>query len=134
MSGQELVAYEEYNDYPLLTVEEYELACHYLENTYAQAHLGEARLRFKLRLQRSLAGGTPYITIATPIAVEDDSIDELLGMGFLNARDTTDEDMDGLEGMDIEGEDGDTVSYNRMLATACPELDLVIKYADTRGW
>lgn len=120
MSGQELVAYEEYSDYPLLTIEEFELACHYLENTYAQAHLGEARLRFKLRLQRSLAGGTSYITIATPIAVEDGSIDALLGMGFLSASIRVDEDMEELESMDIEGEDGDTVSYHWLLATSMP--------------
>lgn len=110
MSGQELVAYEEYRDYPFLTPDEFELACHYLESRYTNANLGQARRKFKLRLQRSLTGGTSYLTIATPIAVEDGSIDELLGMGFLSASDGPDEDMDGLQGMDIEGEDGDSVS------------------------
>ncbi|KAL5345573.1 hypothetical protein ACLOAV_009326 [Pseudogymnoascus australis] len=108
MSGQELVAYEEYRDYPFLTPDEFELACHYLESRYTNANLGQARRKFKLRLQRSLTGGTSYLTIATPIAVEDGSIDELLGMGFLSASDGPDEDMDGLQGMDIEGEDGDS--------------------------
>lgn len=110
MSGQELVAYEEYRNYPLLTPDEFELACHYLESIYTHANLGEARRRFKLRLQRSLTGGTCYVTIATPVAVDDGSIDELLGMGSLRASDGADEGMDGLQGMDVEGEEGDLVS------------------------
>ncbi|OBT90123.1 hypothetical protein VE02_00892 [Pseudogymnoascus sp. 03VT05] len=108
MSGQELVAYDEYRDYPFLTPDEFELACHYLESIYINANLGQARRKFKLRLQRSLTGGPSYVTIATPITIADGSIDELLGMGFLSASEGADEDMDGLQGMDIEGEDGDS--------------------------
>lgn len=126
MSGQELVAYEEYRDYPLLTSDEFELACHYLESRYTNANLGQARRSFKLRLQRSLTGGTSYLTIATPIALAlaDGSIDELLGMGFLSASDGADTDMDGLQSMDIEGEDGDSVSLYT-------EPRLIIRNADS---
>lgn len=117
MSGQELVAYEEYRDYPFLTPDEFELACHYLESRYTNANLGQARRKFKLRLQRSLTGGPSYVTIATPITVADGNIDELLGMGFLSASDSADADMDGVQSMDVEGEDGDSVSL--YLAANC---------------
>lgn len=122
MSGQELVAYEEYRDYPSLTPDEFELACHYLESRYTNANLGQARRSFKLRLQRSLTGSTSYVTIATPVAVADGSIEELLGMGFLRASDGADEDMDGVQGMDVEGEDGDSVRLSLAASLAASRL------------
>lgn len=110
MAGRELVRYDEFKEYPFLTDEEFELACHFLDSRYIHAYLGQARRGFKLRLRRSLVGGTPYISIVTPIAVNDGNVDELLSLGFLSAGGSrTDADMDGLQSMDVEGEDGDSV-------------------------
>lgn len=114
MDAQALIRYGEFREYPFLTDEEFELACHYLDNRYMHSNLGPKRRSFKLRVQRSLAGGTPYVTIITPITIADDNIDELLDLSVLSAGDReSDTDMDGLQSMDIEGEDADMV---------CPSL------------
>ena len=110
MADQQLVRYDEFQDYPFLTAEEFELACHYLDSRYTHASLGNKRRAFKLRVQRSLIYGTPYISIVTPISISDDGVDELLSLGFMTTTDDTDADMDGLQSMDVEGEEDDTVS------------------------
>lgn len=109
MADQQLVRYDEFQDYPFLTAEEFELACHYLDSRYTHASLGNKRRAFKLRVQRSLIYGTPYISIATPIDIADDGVDELLSLGFMTTTNAADADMDGLQNMDVEGEEDDAV-------------------------
>jgi ubiquitin-like-conjugating enzyme ATG10 len=113
MANRQLVRYEEFQNYPFLTAEEFELACHYLDSKYTHASLGKKRRIFKLRVQRSLTDSNPYITITTPIDVADGGIDELLSLGFLSTADDGDADMDGIQNMDVVGEDEDSVSLSR---------------------
>lgn len=110
MANQELVIYSGIQEYPFLTPDEFELACHYLDNRYLHATLGQARRRFKLHIHRLMTGETPYIVITTPITVPEDNIHELLNFGALTTGDQdVDIDIDGTQTMDVDAEDADLV-------------------------
>lgn len=101
MATQELVRYSSIQNYPFLTAEEFELACHCLDNRYIRALLGPARKDFKLRIHSSMAAEAPYVVITAPIAIEDD-VDAVLNFGALSAGDEA-------HAMDVEAEDADVV-------------------------
>src|SRR5437879_10825335 len=110
MASQELVRCADYHEYPFLTPDEFELACHYLDSNYLHATLGQTRRSFKLAIHRVMTGETPYVVITTPITVPSNNIHKLLNFAALSTGDQdTDMDIDGMRTMDVEAEDADMV-------------------------
>ncbi|KAI9744811.1 MAG: hypothetical protein M1818_001736 [Claussenomyces sp. TS43310] len=62
-----MAASDDFKDYPFLSSDEFQDACHFLDQKYIRATLGLQRRIFRLRLNRNLATGDVYITIICPI-------------------------------------------------------------------
>ncbi|RKF57097.1 hypothetical protein GcM3_190012 [Golovinomyces cichoracearum] len=59
--------HNDYAHWPFVSVEEFELACAYLDQRYIRAKLGKARLKFQLRPRRVVSTGSAYIEILRPL-------------------------------------------------------------------
>jgi ubiquitin-like-conjugating enzyme ATG10 len=71
----------EYQQWPFLTQEEFELACAFFDQQYIQAKLGPTRRIFKIRHRRNATTGASYIEILRLInpTEEDDGLSMALG-------------------------------------------------------
>ncbi len=96
---------DNYRHWPSLTEEEFELSCHFFDQSYVQAHLGPSRKILKIRLRRTMTSGQTYIEIVRLLQPPEDPDDLSLAMAKLGggedhsarlgmAIDTTDEDAD----------------------------------------
>lgn len=74
--------HDEYRDWPFATQEEFELACHYFDQSYVRAKLGPSRKAFKIRLRRMATTGQSYIEILRLLQPPEDA-DEL-SLAFAN--------------------------------------------------
>ena len=104
--------HDEYQQWPFLNQEEFELACAFFDQKYVRAKLGPTRKTFKLRSRRLATTGTSYIEILRLIQPPED-IDDLslalamLGGGFSEKQDVK---VDSEMRMDTADEDADEVS------------------------
>jgi ubiquitin-like-conjugating enzyme ATG10 len=99
---------EEYKEYPFLTSDEFNLACHYLDRKYISATLGQERRAFRLRMQSSFISDTCYISVARPIDTSQNDVSSLLDLSGLSWGPKEDEmEQDG--SMDIDAENSDVV-------------------------
>ncbi len=110
MASQAIVPYSEYEQYPMLTQAEFELACHHLHNRYIQATLGPLRRSFRMNLTHNLLNDYAYLTIIQPVKLPEDDISGLLDFASLNTRDASSEAMnDEVMNMDVDAEENDEV-------------------------
>jgi ubiquitin-like-conjugating enzyme ATG10 len=68
--------HDEYQHWPFVTLEEFELACHFFERSYIQAKLGPSRRSFKVNLRRVATTGDTYMEILRLLQPPEDE-DEL---------------------------------------------------------
>ena len=94
------------SNYPFLTQEEFSLACHFLDQKYIKATLGQERRKFRLRLQHSLLNDSVSISITKP--TEPSENDVMLSQD-LQALDWGDENVDTCTLMDVDAEIADSV-------------------------
>lgn len=102
---------DDYQQWPFLSQEEFELACAYIDQSYIQARLGPVRKIFKLRSRRTATTGTSYIEIVRLLHLpeEDDELSVALQnmcTNFGTTQEVVSMDMD----MDTINEDEDQVS------------------------
>ena len=111
MAAQELVPFSEYQNYPLMTQAEFDLACHHFHNRYIQATLGPLRRTFRVDVRHDMFRDSTYLEIIQPINALQDDISDLLNFGALRASDIDDNEIGGnnMVGMDFDAEDADTV-------------------------
>jgi ubiquitin-like-conjugating enzyme ATG10 len=67
-----------YRQWPLLTEDEFELACAYFDQRYIQAKLGPTRQIFKISPRRALTTGATYIEIIRLLHLPEDHDDLLV--------------------------------------------------------
>lgn len=113
MAANELVPFSEYQQYPLLTQAEFDLACHHFHNRYIQATLGPLRRTFRVDVRHDMFNDSTYLEIIQPITAPHDDVSDLLNFGTLRASDNNDDsglgdDME-MVGMDADAEEADTV-------------------------
>jgi ubiquitin-like-conjugating enzyme ATG10 len=94
------------SNYPFLTQEEFSLACHFLDQKYITATLGQERRAFKLRLQHSLLSDSVSISITKPIDVSKNGISLSLPLLALSWGE---KNVDTGAVMDIDAENSDSV-------------------------
>lgn len=94
------------SNYPFLTEEEFNLACHFLDQKYIGATLGQERRSFRLRLQHSLLNDSVSVSITKPIDISKNDISLSLE---LQALSWGDEKVDIETLMDVDAECADYV-------------------------
>jgi len=104
-----MVLYDEIQDYPFLNQEEFMLSCHYLDQKYVAATLGNERQAFRLRLHSSLLTGQNFISIARPIDLSRNELDLSLDLKVLSWEE---EDLT-TDAMVIDAENADTEALTR---------------------
>jgi ubiquitin-like-conjugating enzyme ATG10 len=93
-------------NYPFLTQEEFSLACHFLDQKYITAILGQERRVLRLRLEHSLLNDSISVSITKPIDISKNDISLSLDLQALNWGD----EKAGSETlMDIDAENADSV-------------------------
>lgn len=106
-----------YRQWPSLTAEEFELACHFFDQNYVRAHLGPSRKILKIRLRRSMTFGQCYIEIIRLLQPPEDlhDLSDLLaklggddGSSMDTAMNTIDEDADMVCGVEISSDENIT--------------------------
>jgi hypothetical protein len=104
------------SNYPFLIQEEFSLACHFLDQKYIAATLGQERRSFRLRIQCSLLNDSVSISITKPIDISKNDIGLSLDLQALSCAD---ENLATDSLMDVDAEDADTVSipYVQVLCT-----------------
>lgn len=112
MAANELVPFSEYQNYPLMTEAEFDLACHHFHNRYIQATLGPLRRTFRVDVRHDMFRDSTYLEIIQPITARQDDISDLLNFGALRASDNDDNGFGGgnMVGMDVDAEDEDMVT------------------------
>ncbi len=105
-----MALYDEIQEYPSLNQEEFMLACHYLDQKYVAAALGNERQAFRLRVHSSLLTGGHFISITRPIDVLRNDADLSIDLKSLS---WDDKDLTADE-MLIDAENADTVSHCRL--------------------
>jgi len=78
---------DEYQQWPFLNDEEFELACALFDQKYVQAKLGPTRQIFKIRARRTMTTGVPYIEILRLLKLPEDDLDLLDAFGKLGGGD-----------------------------------------------
>lgn len=98
----------QYQQWPFLTQEEFELACAFFDAKYVRAELEPTRKIFKVRHRRSLATGMSFIEILRLLNLPEDDDDLALAFGKMGGH----EHLSSTPIMEIDGinEDGDEVS------------------------
>jgi len=74
---------DEYQQWPFLNEEEFELACALFDQKYIQAKLGPTRQIFKIRARRTMTTGISYIEILRLLKLPEDDVDLLDAFGRL---------------------------------------------------
>lgn len=97
--------HDEYRNWPFVTKEEFELACHYFDRTYLGAKLGGTRKAFKINLRRTLTTGETYIEILRLLQPPEDEDELSLAMSRLGTGDTSKSALDMEVNMVDEEED-----------------------------
>lgn len=100
---------DEYNHWPFLTDEEFELACAFLDSRYTKAKLGPVRKTFKLRLRRTATTGAASIEILRLLNItnDDGDLSELIDkLWTCSAEEHSATEME----VDMPNEDQDNVS------------------------
>jgi hypothetical protein len=104
-----MTPHDEARNHPLLNREEFNLACHLLDQKYIAAYLGQERRVFRLRLQHSMVSDSIYLIITKPIDVSRNDLDITSDLQALGWKEK-DDSVDIL--MDMEAEDADFVSLS----------------------
>ena len=104
--------HNEVANYPFLTKEEFNLACHLLDQKYITAILGPERRAFRLRLQYSMVNDSVSVSITKPIDISRNDINLSLDFSGLNWGEdhTTSENL-----MDVDAENADIVGLKNHL-------------------
>lgn len=97
--------HDEYRNWPFVTQEEFELACHYFDRTYLAAKLGSTRKAFKIKLRRTLTTGETYIEILRLLQPPEDEDELSLAMSRLGTGDASSNAVDTEVNMVDEEED-----------------------------
>lgn len=101
--------HDEFQQWPFLNQEEFELACAFFDQRYVRASLGPTRQIFKIRSRRTLTAGTSYIEILRILQLPEDE-DELslalAGLGKIGGN----IDLGNSTDVEMIEEDGDEVS------------------------
>lgn len=114
----DMTAYDSIKEYPFLSTEEFQDACHFLDRKYIGATLGPLRRTYKFRLNRNLASGEIYISIMRPIDTSKYEITLDLENIAWNSEDVVEEDAC----MDLDAENEDLVRempFDDSLLTCC---------------
>jgi ubiquitin-like-conjugating enzyme ATG10 len=102
-----MAAQDEPHNYPFLTQEEFNLACHLLDQKYIATSLGRERREFRLQVQRSLISNAVYLSIAKPLDISKTDLSlvlDLQALGWESKDDALDINMD------MDAEEADSVS------------------------
>src|SRR5436305_7126382 len=102
-----MAAQEKPRNYPFLGQEEFDLACHLLDQKYIAASLGQERRTFRLRVQYSLISDAVFLSITKPIDISKNDFSLVLDLQALSWG----EKDDSLDiNMDMDAEEADSVS------------------------
>ena len=101
--------HDEYQQWPFLNQEEFELACAFFDQKYVRASLGPTRQIFKIRSRRTLTAGTSYIEILRILQLPEDEDELSLALAGLG-KSGGDIDLANSTDVDMTEEDGDEVS------------------------
>jgi hypothetical protein len=98
-------------NYPFLSTEEFNLACHFLDQKYIAASLGVERRKFQLCLQHTLVSDLVFISITKPVDVSCHDVDLELEFNSLRWEEEGD-----VMNLDVAIEEADSVRhfYNSM--------------------
>jgi ubiquitin-like-conjugating enzyme ATG10 len=106
---------EEYQQWPFLNQEEFELACAFFDQRYVRASLGPTRQLFKIRSRRTLTTGNSYIEILRLLQLPEDEDELSLALAKLG-KEGSDFNLGNGMGIDTTEEDRDEVSEVRCYA------------------
>ncbi|PMD24800.1 autophagy-related protein-like protein Atg10 [Hyaloscypha hepaticicola] len=98
--------HDEYQQWPFLSQEEFELACAFFDQRYVRASLGPTRQIFKIRSRRTLTAGTSYIEVLRILQLPEDGDELSLALAGLG-KSGGDIDLVNSTDVDMTEEDGD---------------------------
>lgn len=101
--------HDEYQHWPFLSQEEFDLVCAFFDQKYIGATLGPTRKAFKVRCRRIATTGGSYIEILRLLHPPDDADDLSLALKMLGSGMPSHEPTDMEMEVDTAEEDGDQV-------------------------
>jgi len=100
---------DEYQQWPFLNQEEFELACAFFDSRYVRASLGPARRFLKVKSRRTLTTGNSHIEILRLLQPPEDDNELTIALAKLGMSEG-DSSSGGDVNMDTTEEDADNVS------------------------